>query len=62
MPKSALTYTALADLSRLLLDPIREYFGDVKPTYGFCSAGLTALVSGGCPYVVVNGNAGRGGL
>jgi len=35
------TYTALLDLANNLIDPIVDYFGMIKLTYGFCSSELS---------------------
>ena len=40
------TYTALLDLTMNLLDPIVDYYGMIKLTYGFCSAELSKNISG----------------
>jgi DNA phosphorothioation-associated putative methyltransferase len=39
-PRRAQTYNALRDLAVHVLDPVIEYFGAIKLTYGFCSAAL----------------------
>jgi hypothetical protein len=36
-PQAPESYNALADLTRCILDPVVDYFGAVKLTYGFCS-------------------------
>jgi DNA phosphorothioation-associated putative methyltransferase len=41
MPRSPETYTALCDLARYILDPVIDYFGAIKLTYGFASRPLT---------------------
>lgn len=41
VPRSAETYNALFDLGRHVLDPVSEYFGGIKLTYGFASPELT---------------------
>lgn len=41
VPKSAATYNALVDLARHVLDPVIDYFGGIKLTYGFASPTLT---------------------
>jgi DNA phosphorothioation-associated putative methyltransferase len=43
-PKSAATYNALHALAVNLLDPIIEYFGSIKLTYGVCSRELSNLI------------------
>lgn len=40
LPKEADSYTALLDLALNVLDPVIEYFGMVRLTYGFCSPEL----------------------
>ena len=40
------SYTAIHDLAVNVLDPVIEYFGAIKLTYGFCSHGLSKLISG----------------
>lgn len=45
-PKEPETYTALYELSKHVLDPIIEYFGTVKLTYGFCSQQLAKAIKG----------------
>jgi DNA phosphorothioation-associated putative methyltransferase len=40
-PKSPDSYTALCDLARCVLDPVIDYFGSIKLTYGFASKALT---------------------
>jgi DNA phosphorothioation-associated putative methyltransferase len=40
LPAQAETYTALYDLCKNVLDPVVEYFGSIKFTYGFCSNDL----------------------
>jgi DNA phosphorothioation-associated putative methyltransferase len=45
LPKEAETYTALNDLAINVLDPIIEYYGSIKLTYGFCSSELGRLIS-----------------
>ena len=39
-PKLAATYNALHGLATHILDPLIEYFGSIKLTYGFCSQDL----------------------
>jgi DNA phosphorothioation-associated putative methyltransferase len=36
-PKRAATYNALYGLATCILDPLIEYFGSIRLTYGFCS-------------------------
>jgi DNA phosphorothioation-associated putative methyltransferase len=47
LPKDPDTYTALYELAINVLDPIIEYFGSIKLTYGFCSPDLSRAISGG---------------
>jgi DNA phosphorothioation-associated putative methyltransferase len=46
-PHSPDSFNALADLARLILDPIVEYFGKIEITHGFCSAELARQIKGG---------------
>jgi DNA phosphorothioation-associated putative methyltransferase len=46
LPKEPDSYTALLELSRNILDPVIEYFGMIKLTYGFCSPELAKQVPG----------------
>jgi DNA phosphorothioation-associated putative methyltransferase len=43
-PRSAESYNALADLTRFILDPVVDYYGAIKLTYGFCSRRLGKLI------------------
>lgn len=43
-PVCAASYNALYDLATTILDPVVEYFGAIKLTYGFASAALTNLI------------------
>lgn len=45
-PREADTYTALYDLATQVLDPVIDYFGMIKLTYGFCSEELAKKISG----------------
>jgi hypothetical protein len=47
LPNNPDTYTALYELASNVLDPIIEYFGSIKLTYGFCSSDLSRAISGG---------------
>jgi hypothetical protein len=47
LPKEADSYTALYELATHVLDPIIEYFGSIKLTYGFCSPELSRVISQG---------------
>lgn len=40
-PRSPDTYTAYCDLARYVLDPLIDYFGAIRLTYGFASRALT---------------------
>jgi DNA phosphorothioation-associated putative methyltransferase len=46
LPKEPDSYTSLFELSTKVLDPIIEYFGMVRLTYGFCSAELSKNIKG----------------
>jgi len=39
-PEQADTYTALYELAKHVLDPVVEYYGMIRLTYGFCSQAL----------------------
>ncbi len=45
LPKQPDSYTALYELAKNVLDPIIEYFGMIKLTYGFCSHELSQHIS-----------------
>jgi hypothetical protein len=45
LPLNPETYNALYSLSTQVLDPIIDYFGTVRLTYGFCSPTLAAKIS-----------------
>lgn len=45
-PLNPESYNALHDLAVKLLDPIVEYFGAIRLTYGFCSPDLGAHIKG----------------
>lgn len=47
IPKAPETFNALHDLAVNLLDPIIEYFGPIKLTYGFCSPALAKAIPKG---------------
>jgi DNA phosphorothioation-associated putative methyltransferase len=47
VPLRAETYNALFDLATELLDPLIDYFGSIRLTYGFASAGLTKHIAHG---------------
>jgi DNA phosphorothioation-associated putative methyltransferase len=40
LPLNPATYNALYDLATRILDPVVDYFGGIKLTYGFCSTEL----------------------
>jgi len=44
IPKNPETYNSLYKLSSLLLDPIIDYFGSIRLTYGFCSIDLASKI------------------
>lgn len=46
LPREPDSYTALLELARNVLDPIIEYFGMVRLTYGFCSLELSKHIPG----------------
>ena len=46
LPKEADSYTALYELATNILDPVINYFGMIKLTYGFCSAALAKEIPG----------------
>ena len=46
LPKQPDSYTALHDLAANILDPVIEYFGMVKLTYGFSSPALARHIKG----------------
>jgi DNA phosphorothioation-associated putative methyltransferase len=45
LPREPETYTALFELAENVLDPIIEYYGSIKLTYGFCSPDLARVIS-----------------
>lgn len=45
-PREPATFNALCDLARNVIDPVIDYYGSVKLTYGFASASLTRLIKG----------------
>lgn len=45
LPKEPGTYTALHDLAVNILDPVIEYFGMIRLTYGFCSPALAKIIT-----------------
>jgi DNA phosphorothioation-associated putative methyltransferase len=46
LPKQVESYNALLDLAVHVIDPVIDYFGMVKLTYGFCSHALSRAVPG----------------
>jgi len=46
LPKEPDSYTSLLELARNVLDPVIEYFGMIRLTYGFCSRELATQVPG----------------
>lgn len=46
LPNSPDSYNAIYQLATEVLDPIIEYFGQIKLTYGFCSPELSKLIKG----------------
>ena len=44
-PQSAESYNALFQLATRVLDPVIDYFGGIKLTYGFASPALTRLIT-----------------
>jgi DNA phosphorothioation-associated putative methyltransferase len=44
LPKEADSYTALYELATNILDPVIDYFGMIKLTYGFCSPELAKQI------------------
>lgn len=45
IPLQADTYNALYDLATNILDPVIDYYGPIRLTYGFCSRGLSRLIA-----------------
>jgi len=46
LPQQPESYTALYELCRKILDPVTEYFGSIRLTYGFCSPSLAKQIPG----------------
>ena len=46
LPLNPATYNALYDLSSKILDPVIEYFGSIRLTYGFSSQSLSSKIEG----------------
>lgn len=47
LPKNFATYNAMYDLATRVLDPLIDYFGGIRLTYGFCSAELGRHITRG---------------
>jgi len=47
VPSQPETFAAITDLSRMILEPVVEYFGGIRLTYGFCSRHLAKLIHAG---------------
>jgi len=43
-PQQADTYTALYDLAKHVIDPVVDYYGMIRLTYGFCSKELASAI------------------
>ncbi len=46
LPANSDSYTAIYELATKVLDPVIEYFGGIKLTYGFCSQDLAKHIHG----------------
>ncbi|MGX2041383.1 DNA phosphorothioation-associated putative methyltransferase [Methylocaldum sp. MU1018] len=46
LPKQPDSYTALYELATRILDPVIDYFGMIKLTYGFCSPEMAKQIPG----------------
>jgi DNA phosphorothioation-associated putative methyltransferase len=46
LPKEADSYNALYELATKILDPLIDYYGMIKLTYGFCSPELSRHING----------------
>jgi DNA phosphorothioation-associated putative methyltransferase len=46
LPVNIASYNALLDLAKAVIDPVIEYFGAIRLTYGFCSSGLARMIKG----------------
>ncbi|MFM8333178.1 MAG: DNA phosphorothioation-associated putative methyltransferase [Candidatus Methylumidiphilus sp.] len=44
LPRQPDSYSALRDLAVAILDPVLDYFGMIRLTYGFCSPALARLI------------------
>ena len=47
IPTQQLSFVALYELARQALDPVIDYFGMIRLTYGFCSPALSRKIKGG---------------
>lgn len=47
VPRRPETYNAIYDLATQILDPLIDYFGAIRLTYGFASPNLTKYIAGG---------------
>jgi DNA phosphorothioation-associated putative methyltransferase len=47
LPLNPATYNALFDLATQILDPVIDYFGGIRLTYGFCSTELNRNITSG---------------
>ena len=45
LPLNPATYNALYDLATQILDPVADYFGGIRLTYGFCSSELAKHIT-----------------
>jgi hypothetical protein len=46
LPLEKESYSAIANLARSITDPVMDYFGVIKLTYGFCSHELSKKIPG----------------
>ena len=46
LPKQPDSYSTLTELAESVLDPIIDYFGPIKLTFGFCSSELAKMIPG----------------
>jgi len=46
LPRQPESYNALVDLAEYVLDPVIDYFGMIRLTYGFCSSQLAKQIPG----------------
>ncbi len=47
LPEQQASFVALYEIARQALDPIIDYFGMIRLTYGFCSPALSRKIKGG---------------